>query len=251
MLDKYLLSKKEIGKFKLTLKNPLALNCEKITQNPRVFNTLQIKNAIENISFVDIEERIFPNILVKAIDFILKEFFLQMHQTGLYNRQFNLWSTLANISQIIIYKIQKGLFKKKDLNIFLIDFLIDIKQPCIRTIVINYDCRDVPLGRLYNDFTTYLSKALEWNNKHRLKGIFYFAEYAADNYFLQRLIELTNSYDLITKYESKIKNTRDARLNIINYKKENENYIFEHIYPQLKTTSEVETLRRSVSTEKQ
>lgn len=240
MLDKYLISKKEIGKFKLTLKNPLALSCEQITQDPRTFNTLQIKNAIENISLVDIEEKILPDKLTKTIDFILKDFFLYMHQTGLYNRQFNLWGTLANISQILVFKLEKGFFKKKDLNVFFIDFLIDIKQPCIRAIIINDDCRDIPMERLYNDFTTYLSKALEWNNKNRLKGIFYFAEHDFDNYFTERLVELTAAYDQITKYESKIKNTKDARLNIINYKKEGAKFVFECIYPQIKSVKSQE-----------
>ena len=234
MLEKYLLTKKEIGKFKLTLNNTLALTCEKITQNPRVFNTVQIKNAIENISLVDIEERILPDILVKSIDFILKDFFLQMHQTGLYNRQFNLWSTLANISQVLIFKLQKGIFKKKDLSAYLIDFSIEARTPCISAIINESD------ENKYKDFKLYLSKTISYRSSNRLKGIFYFIKSNIDDDFIRRIIALTNSVDSISKYESRIQDTKDVRLNLITYKKENEKLVFEHIYPELKSAKDSE-----------
>ena len=228
MLDQFLISKKEIGKFKLTLKNSLGLSCEKVTQLPRVFNTLQIKNAIENISFIDIEEKIVPEILTKVMEFILKDFFLYMHQTGLYNRQFKLWATLANITQLSIFSLQKGIFKKNDLNTYMIDFFIDPKTPCIKAIINENEEGD------YSSFKMYLSKALTDNITNRLKGIFYFLKPELNDNFIKNLTLLTNGLDPILKYESIINNTKDTSLNLINYKYENEKYVFEPIYPQLK-----------------
>ena len=135
MLDHLLIRKKEIGKLKVALKNTLALTCEKITQNPRSFNTIQIKNAIDNLSIIDVEEKILPGLLTEAVSFALKDFFLYMHQTGLYNRQFKLWNTLASISTVLVFKLQKGFFKKKDLYAYIVDFYIEQKYPCISTIV--------------------------------------------------------------------------------------------------------------------
>ena len=226
MLDQFLISKKEIGKFKLTLKNSLGLSCEKVTQLPRVFNTLQIKNAIENISFIDIEEKIVPEILTKVMEFILKDFFLYMHQTGLYNRQFKLWATLANITQLSIFSLQKGIFKKNDLNTYMIDFFIDPKIPCIKAIINENEKTD------YSDFKMYLSKALTDNITNRLKGIFYFLKPELNDDFIKNLTLLTNGLDPILKYESIINNTKDTSLNLINYKYKK--YVFEPIYPQLK-----------------
>ena len=129
MFNRFLISKKLLGKFKVKQKNPLALSCEKITLTPRAYSTAQIKSAIENILCVDIEENILPEIVIKAIEYLLKDLFIHMHQTGLYNRQFKLWKSLANIIEISVFKLQKGLLKKNELDAYIIDFFIDPKFP--------------------------------------------------------------------------------------------------------------------------
>ena len=84
MFNRFLISKKLLGKVKVKQKNPLALSCEKVTEAPRTYGTAQIKSATENILFVDNEENILPEIAIKSIEYLLKDLFIQMHQTGLY-----------------------------------------------------------------------------------------------------------------------------------------------------------------------
>lgn len=229
MFEQLLISKKEMGKFKVTIKNPLGLTCEKITQTPRAFNTAQIKSAIENISFIDIEEKIFPLVLIRTTEFILKDFFLYMHQTGLYNRQFKLWRTLANITEITLFKLQKGIVKKGDLNVYMIDLFIDPKAPCISVII------DENIESKYKDFKIYLSKALLGSILKRLKGIFYFLNTEPEEEFIRQLELITNTSDPILKYESKLLTGRDIRLNVVSYRKDNEKYNFKHLCPELKS----------------
>ena len=227
MFNRFLISKKLLGKFKVKQKNPLALNCEKVTKTPRSYSTAQIKSAVENILFVDIEENILPEMVVKSIEYLLKDLFIQMHQTGLYNRQFKLWKSLASIIEISVLKLQKGLFKKSELNAYIIDFFIDPKFPCISAVIDENKNSD--------EFKIYLDKVISISNLNRLKGIFYFVNYTPNEYFITELKSSTNISDQISKYESILLQTNDVRLNVISCYKDNEKYIFKHIYPELKS----------------
>lgn len=229
MLNQLLIPRKELGKIKVSLKIPISLSCEKITQTPRTFKTSQIKEAIENIAFERMEEANLPDIVTKTIEFIFKDFFLYMHQTGLYNRQFKLWKTLANITQISIYKVQKGIFEKKDLDVYIIDFSIDPKFTSIRIIVNNQEA-----SSSFDELKKYLNWSLI-SGLGKLKGIFYLLKSNPNGNFLSKLQDLTKTSDPISKYESIISNTGNIRLNIINFNKEDEAYKFDHIYPDLKS----------------
>lgn len=240
MFDEFLISKKEIGSFKVGLKNPLGLSTEKVTQNPRSFNTTQIRNAIENISFIDIEEGILPELLLSTSNYLLKDFFLYMHQTGLYNRQLNLWRTLAGITKISFSRLQKGVLKKKVLDAYMIDFFIDPETSCINAVV-DENYTDSQAKYSFKDFRVYLSKALLRSNLNRLKGVFYFFCGIPDETFLPNLKLITKSFDPISKYESRLPQNYDLRLNVINFRRDNEKYMFDHLYPEIKSIKSEES----------
>lgn len=227
MLDQLLIKKSELCKLKISLKNPFGITPEQITQTPRSFNTKQIQTAVENVSLDDIQEIPLDEIPLKSTEYLLKDFFLYMHQTGLYNRQFNLWRSLGNIKQLAVCKLQKGWFKKKELPIYLIDFFIDLKRACIKVLVHDEDNID------YDKFKIFLKLLLSQGNKKRLKGIFYFLK-RADNDFLTKLTFLTRAFDSISKYESHIKGTRDVRLNVLTFERQLNTLFIKHVYPELK-----------------
>ena len=230
MLEQFLITKEEVYTAKVGLKNPLGLNTEKISQTPRVFNTHQIKSAAENILLLETEGKTIPHFLLSISEYLLKDFFLYMHQTGLYNRQFNLWRTLANITQISFLRLKKGLIKKQDINSWMINFFIDPSNPCICTIVSENE------KNTFLDFKTCLQAALVLNNAKRLKGIFYFLRVCPESDFLSQLNEITDTSDPVSKYESIISKIKEVRLNIISYRNENESYTYKHIFPEIKQT---------------
>ena len=235
MINRFLISKKLLGKFKIKQKNPLALSCEKITGTPRTFNTAQIKSAIDNILFVDLEENILPELAIKSIEYLLKDLFMHMHQTGLYNRQLKLWKSMANIIEVSIFKLQKGLFKKDALNAYIIDFFIDPEFQCISAIIDE--------NKNTAEFEVYLNKIISSSNLTRLKGIFYFSNCIPNEDFISKLRLSTNSLDPIAKYESILLKTNDVRLNVISYgKKDYDDYVFNNIYPELKSFKSEESM---------
>ena len=242
MFESLLISKKEISRFKVSPKNPLVLTCEKVTQKPRIYNTSQIKNAIDNISIIDLEEKILSSFLLQSAQYVLKDFFLQMHQTGLYNRQSKLWKTLGNVTQFVVYRLEKGILKKKETNFYIIEYFIDPKSPCICAIVqdnldTNYNVND-----LFPDFKTYLSKVLTNIRADRIKGIFFISYLEPSFELITKLENMTSVLDPISKYESILSNTKDTRLNYIVYKSTiDEIYTFTHQYPNIKHIRSGET----------
>ncbi len=230
MFDTVFTFKKEIGKFKVSLKNSLGLTAEKVTQNPRTFNTKQIQTATDNIQLIDIEEKILPDLLQKTSEFILKDFFLFMHQTGLYNRQLKFWHSLANITQVTFFKLEKGLFKRSDLNASFIYFYIDPQFPSSCAIVDNR--HDVT----FEDLKSLVFKASSGILPGKLKGILYFLQTEPDESFINKLKLITDGFDPISKYESRF-NNRNTRLNLILWKKDNDFFTFTHIYPELKSVN--------------
>jgi len=230
MLSQLLIRRKELGKIKIGRGDSLTLTCDKVTQTPRVFKTSRIQEAIDNISLLDIEEKKLPELIIKAIEFTLKDFFLYMHQTGLYNRQFKFWQAIARISQVTVYKLQKGIINKRDLNVYMLDFCIDPKFTSIRVIV-NENNED---SASFREFKAFLDKSLILNFG-KLKGILYFTNSQVDDYFIMKLQNMTNASDPISKYESELSDTKEVRLNVVLFKKDLEIYKFEHIYPCLRS----------------
>jgi hypothetical protein len=236
MFDNFLILKEEINKIKVSQKKPFGLTTEKITQSPRSFNLSQIKEATENLAFTEEKEGLTLNLLLRAAQYILKDFFIYMHQSGLYNRQLALWKTLGNITQCNIYRLKKGLIKKQLLEIFVIDFFIDPKAPCISAILetsTNQNTGEDCFKSLKYNLLNIISR----RNIKRLKGIFYFLNSKPDSYSLNNLI--IDAFDPVAKYESLLNWTKDVRLNVVTFNEMNEDYKFEHIYPQLQANREM------------
>lgn len=231
MLTNLLFSKKELSRFNVKSKNSFGLTCEKITQAPRLFTTSQVINAIENISLDDSlqQKETLQELVIKVSEYILKDFFLYMHQTGLYNRQLKLWKALGNIKQISALEVKKR-FQGTNVKSsrYIIDFFIDEIAPCIRVLT------DETINNSYNNFKLYLSWIISSSNIRRLRGIIFFINFVPDSNFIHKIEQLTSATDSILKYESLIKTTKDTRLNIVYYNQDkNNNFIFKHIYPDL------------------
>lgn len=227
MLEQFLITKKEISTAKVGIRNPLGLVCEKIIQNPRTYNTAQIRSAIENIEIENTSENDLPMLALKATEFILKDFFLHMHQNGLHNRQFDLWRMLGNITKVQYWRFQKGLIKKQDLNAYISELFIDPRRPSACIILNESNENNL------ESFKLFLPKVLSENYANRLKGIFYFTPKVNEE-FMTHLSGTIKNSDPILKYESILINTQDVRLNVISYEKENNNYNFNHEFPELK-----------------
>lgn len=232
MFDELFTYRKPITSFTISQKNPLAVTCEKITLTPRVFNTAQLNGATENIVFSDLNEDLIPEELIKSMEFIFKDFFVYMHQTGLYNRQFKLWKTMGSVISASVYCFCKGVIKKTELPVYVIDFFIDPKNPCI-TLIFDKSKEENEILN-FSKFRFWVSESIKGKRGKRLKGIFYLTDKKIGDPFLFRVGSLIDCSDLISKYESLVLNTNDVRLNVILCEKKESSYNFRHIFPEIK-----------------
>ena len=158
-----------------------------------------------------------------------------MHQTGLYNRQLSLWKTMGSITQCSISMMQKGLFKKVDLDAYIIDFFVDPKVPSFNAIVYENINKDKNVEEEYLHFKTCLVQTISKTNISKAKGIFYFFNAPMHENFTRKLSSMIDISNPLSKYEAVITGTKDVRLNVINFRKETKDYTFQHIYPELRT----------------
>ena len=221
-------TRKQVGSLKISLKNIFALSSEKVSHTPRVFDASQIKSATENIMFENTGEAELPAIIFQSLEYLLKDLFLQMHQTGLYNRQLKLWKSLASLTEAKVFKLQQGIFKKTEVDIYFVDLFIDPKSPCVSLVI------DTTAGSdTFDAFKAYVNKAIPRRNKHRCKGVFYFSNQQLSDDFVMKLKSFVNAYDSISRYESLISGTQDIRLNIVHFNQEGEKFVFKLISPEL------------------
>lgn len=234
MFEHFLISKNKVASFKVGLKNPFGISPEKITQSPRSFNTLQIKEAIDNVCFSVDEDKKVPGFLLRAAEYILKDLFLYMHQTGLYNRQLKLWKVLGSISGCTLYSLSKGLIRKKELGIHTIYFFINPKSPCCLAIV--HDCRQDSYNSLtlFNEFKAHTLRTTSQVLANKLKGIFYFLNQKPEEEFLEKVKGIIKGTDTLSRYESILSWSKDTRLNLITFSAYDNSYNFELISPLVK-----------------
>lgn len=226
--------KKEINRYKVSFKNPFNLTCEKITQTPRIYTTSQITTALENTIIEEIESKDTPKLLTKVLNYILKDFFLYMHQTGLYNRQFKLWRTLGNIKQILISRPVARFLKNKELSFYLIELSIDEIYPAISAVLEENDTN------VFKEFKNSLSWILSNSNVKRLKGLLYFSPGTFNSVLTEKFSSVISSVsNPIARYESIINETKDVRLNVINHSKLNDSYKFVPVFPPVRVHQKI------------
>lgn len=228
MLEALLIKKEEISKLKITSTRPFDITCEKITQSPRIFNTTQIKGALENLNITAEGEPNMPEVVKRVVDYLIKEFFLRMHQTGLYNRQYKLWKTLGTASEATLFRLKRGLIKQKDLNISLVDICTDSKRTCA--------CAIITKVHNINDIRYYLSSIIQIYKNRNLNGVFYFLEGKTRKDITSYLETLIYDFDITSRYESIVKNSKEIRLNAISISKKNNDFVFNHFFPDINRT---------------
>jgi hypothetical protein len=107
---------------KLTIKcpNPATYSLPFVTSQPRVCKQIDVAAACENLEIE--EDSPTPSLVMSVVRYIMQDFFAIAHRTGLYNRQKGLWESLGRVEYIEAFRLQQGLFSKKDLPFFQLHF---------------------------------------------------------------------------------------------------------------------------------
>lgn len=186
---------------------------------PRSLSPDQLKEACNNIGLnfsklVDIKIEL-------SLNFLLRNFFYLMHQTGLYNPQRRVWTLLAQTKKIKIKEYKKIPKKEKDTTKIYDAILEDsFGKYAIARIVLPGSRMELP-G---------LNELLSVNN-NRCVALFYLSPEPYPDRILAKIREKTNNQDFYDKYKSPI--NENCSLDLFQYSSDESQVSFKLVHPNL------------------
>lgn len=186
---------------------------------PRALSPDELKEACNNIRLES--DQVLGTVLELSVNFLIKNFFYLMHQTGLYNPQKRLWSLLAQTKKIKIKKYNK-LSKKDKEHTQVFDAVLEdsFNKFAIARIVLPGSQMELP------GFNDLISK-----HNSKCMGLFYITDQTYPEKILEKVKEKTNSQDFYDKYRSPIDD--HASLNLFQYSGDDLTLTFKLIHPDL------------------
>jgi hypothetical protein len=212
--------------YKLSISNndEIGFTLHKVVMEPRQCTPLDLAAAAKNvrIDFHGENEDEIAILSKKMVNYLLTDFFVLAHRTGLYNRQLKLWEALAGISEVKIAQLQQGFFKKIDLPIWDL-LMLDSKG---RTKLLVRMVFDIPNAEfdLNNEkgCKALLASTVQRAERLRIEnpsfnGVFLFCPKPAGEYVRSYISMITVVDDPVGKYEAKIVSLPDVSLNLFEY----------------------------------
>src|SRR5262249_45697496 len=98
--------------FEVRIRISEAFTLDSIARTPRTFKPKDVQSACQN-NDVAAKSDDAPRSVVAFANYVMTDFFALMHATGLYNRQRQLWESLAKVSQIQVTQRMTGIFKRR------------------------------------------------------------------------------------------------------------------------------------------
>ncbi len=204
-----------------------------VLYEPRSWSPENLKEACNNLRFDApdgiIAERPEFEFEFTVLQFLFRNFFYLMHQTGLYNPQRKLWSLLAQTSKIKI-KDYKRISRNDRAHTRISDLILeDISGKFIKVRIVHPGSQ-IPFAGFRNLISNISGKCL---------GLFYISEQEPDAKTLKQIQTKTNASDFLDKYRSPI--TKNCCLDLIKYTSLGaSSYKFSLIHPDLGKDVEAE-----------
>ncbi len=196
-----------------------------VLYDPRSLSPDDLKDACNNIEiFIPTKVSLVSELV---IHYLLKNFFYMQHQTGLYNPQKKLWSSLAQTKSIQIKPYRLLLDFKKENQIEDIYFINQNGRYIKARVVLPGAKQDYP-G--LDDLMSRVSG--------KCSGVFYFCEKEPDPILLNKILIKTNAKDPFDRYLSPI--AKNCSLNFLQYGHNEDRYFFRLIHPNLGRKVEAE-----------
>jgi hypothetical protein len=125
-----------IYKYKVKVINEDGISLNTIVRSPRGYKPQDLLAACGNTEITLTQGT--PPIAVNAlVYYLLNEFFVFSHRTGLYNRQKNFWESLSRVVGVDIQQRHRGLFRKKTLPIYDASFLDYKARPLVYAVLVD------------------------------------------------------------------------------------------------------------------
>lgn len=195
---------------------------EDVLAEPRSWTPDDLKQVCMNVDFKCDHEL---GALERAtVVFLIREVFFLVHQTGLYNLQREMWSTIARTRKVKVTSVNNPFWVGKEkYKLTDIDLLDESTGKFIKARLVHEGAAvDVP------GFKDFLSKG-----SSKCTGLFYISPYEFPEKMMKKVLKKTNHNDSIDRYRSPI--GKNGSLNLINYRELQESKEFEYflVHPNL------------------
>jgi hypothetical protein len=184
-------------KFKVEVISDEVITFGTIIRSPRIYKPLDLQSAKLNLRISKESGEGFPA-LEPLVHYLLADFFVYLHRTGLYNRQRYLWEALARIAGVRVYQLQGGLFRNNPLPAFDIQFLDYRERQLLVCRYIESPSQFADKGclRLLNSFIAQSAKV------PGLLGVFVVCRQEFPDVLCRRVAKITQAEDPVGRYES-------------------------------------------------
>jgi hypothetical protein len=196
-----------------------------VLYEPRSWSPDDLKDACNNLDiFIPNQISLLSELV---IHYILKNFFYMQHQTGLYNPQRKLWSSLAQTKSISI-KSHTLLFDLKKQNPIEDIYFYNPNGRYVKARIVLAGANNPYAG--FDDLINRVS--------NKCCGLFYFSEREPDPLLLNKILIKTNAKDPFDRYFSPI--NKNCSLNLLQYGHNANRYFFSLVHPNLGRKVEAE-----------
>ena len=230
------------NQFKISAANPELFTLQKVAQAPRSLSPLDLTSAGENL----VIEFANPENHHKEVDSFLRylflEFFVSAHSTGLYNRQQNLWESIAKVSAGNFSQLTKGIFSKKELPVY----EIRLNNSLDKTLIVAWFVDEIEDEQPVKELLQYLNDLIKKINKIRLgenvlTGAFLAVESPVDEEFVDKIKKLTGGDDPVARYDSRLPEPASIPLNLVEWSEEPEVDVlkFKLVHPHIPQRSKL------------
>lgn len=196
-------------KFEVKPINGESLSPSSIVLSPRTYKPQDVEAACQNMRISRIEAKGTKSngeqpsqSLFKEFEnvgrYILGDFFMMAHRTGLYNRQLKVWEALSRVCQIDVYQVSTGFFTKKTLEQYDLVFLDHRSRPLILVQII----KPSAMTQSQDILSLFKKECQKASKLEGLNGIFFCLPKPFPEKLNQFIFKLIQGDNAIHRYES-------------------------------------------------
>lgn len=199
-----------IYKFEVQVLNSEGLTPDSIVRAPRIYKPQDLQAACHNTNIICTNQDPAPAVLA-MVNFVLIEFFVLAHRTGLYNRQKSLWESLAKVASASVFQLKKGIFRRTVMPLFDLHFQDHRGRTFILGHLIDPTFRDE--GDVSEKLIRKFLKRAE--KVSGLTGLFFCSPEPFPQAVLDKVSKLAGGGDPVGRYESVLPEPWSAPLDLL------------------------------------
>lgn len=199
-----------VYKFDIQIVNAEGITPDAIVRTPRVYKPQDLRIASQNTNIICSTSDPAASV-VSVVHFILTDFFVLAHRTGLYNRQKVLWESLSKISSAAVNQLKAGFLRRQALPVYDLSFQDHRGRTFIAAHIID---QSLPSGLLSPEklLREFLKRA---ERHHGLSGLFICFPEPFPRGVVEKVRKMTGADDPVGRYESLLPEPLAAPLNLI------------------------------------